>query len=377
MLAKPVLRHINAAMRGDDTNQSSLFSFVGLEERVPADHPLRPIKAIFDRALRELSPQFDQLYAGRGRPSIPPEHLLRAQLLQVLFTVRSERQLMEQVSYNLLFRWFIGLGMDEKVWHPTTFTQNRDRLLQQDVAKMLFDQVLTQAKEKGLLSAEHFTVDGSFIEAWASQKSFKPKDEPQDRDPNQSGGRNPTVDFKGQTRSNDTHASITDPDARLRRKGGEGAKLVHHGHILTENRNGMVVATLLNIAEGNSEPVAALSMLTQIGIHSGTVGADKGYDQTQFVDGVRRLGLTPHVAQNTSKRSSCIDGRTTSHPGYAISQRLRKKVEEVFGWLKTVGPMRKAKYRGTAKVGWMFTFACAAYNMVRMRNLARSAQALA
>jgi transposase len=364
-------------MRGSDQPQSSLFSFIDLENRVPLNHPLRPIKAMCDRALADLNGLFDRLYSAHGRPSIPPEHLLRALLIQILFTVRSERQLMEQMNYNLLYRWFVGLGVDESVWHPTTFTQNRDRLLEHDVAKLFFSRILEQAKEQGLLSADHFTVDGTFIEAWASQKSFKPKDEPKDRDPNQSGGRNPSVDFKGKKRANDTHASVTDPDARLMRKGGDGAKLVHHGHIVTENRHGMVVATLLTIAGGKAEALAAMQMLQELGLSSGTVGADKGYDQSEFVNGVRALGLTPHVAQNTSNRASKIDQRTTSHPGYAISQRRRKIVEEVFGWMKVTGLMRKTRHRGTDLVGWMFTFTCAAFNLVRMRTLAAPPGALA
>ncbi len=356
-------------MRGDNHPQSSLFSFVGLEERVPATHPLRTIKAMCDLALLNMSPLFDKLYSKQGRPSIPPEHLLRALLLQVLYTIRSERQLMEQLHYNLLYRWFVGLGVDEQVWHPTTFTQNRDRLLKHDVANAFFAEVLKQAKERGLLSEDHFTVDGTYLEAWASQKSFKPKDDPKDQDPNQSSGRNPLVDFKGQKRTNETHGSITDPDARMMRKGGDGAKLVHHGHVTTENRHGFVVATLVSIASGKSETAAALEMITQLGLTSGTVGADKGYDQAEFIASLRAMGVTPHVAQNTSRRSSGIDGRTTTHPGYTVSQRRRKMVEEVFGWVKVVGGLRKVRHRGTELVEWIFTFACAAFNLARMRTL--------
>ncbi len=357
-------------MRGPDLPQTSLFSFVDLEVRVPADHPLRPVRLMCDRALASMDRLFTRMYADHGRPSIAPEHLLRAQLLQVLYTVRSERMLMEQLDYNLLFRWFVGLGVDDQVWHPTTFTHNRDRLLEHEVAKRFFAEVLAQAREGKLLSDEHFTVDGTFIEAWASQKSFKPKDGSGGDDANQSGGRNQSVDFHGHKRSNVTHASITDPDARLRRKGGDGAKLVHNGHLVTENRNGLVTAAGVTRAEGNAEAEAALDLLGRKKRDRGTVGGDKGYDQSAFVDGVRKRGLTPHVAQNDSgSRSSRIDGRTTRHAGYAISQRRRKMIEEVFGWMKTVGLMRKARHRGTALVGWMFEFTAAAYNLVRMRRL--------
>jgi transposase len=367
-------------MRGHDVPQTSLFSFVDLERRVPADHPLRPVRLMCDRALASMDRLFSRMYADQGRPSIPPEHLLRAQLLQVLYTVRSERLLMEQLDYNLLFRWFVGLGVDDVVWHPTTFTQNRDRLLEHEVAKRFFAEVLMQAREAKLLSSEHFTVDGTFLEAWASQKSFKPKDGSGGDDVNQGGGRNASADFRGEKRSNDTHASLTDADARLRRKGGDGAKLVYSGNVVTENRNGLVVAAGVTTAEGNFETAAALDLLGRKKRAGGTVGADKGYDQAEFTDGLRGRGLTPHVSQNESgHRSSTIDGRTTRHRGYAISQRRRKMVEEVFGWMKTVGLMRKLRHRGTRMVGWMFEFAAAAYNLVRLRRLipAAGAQAVA
>ncbi len=355
-------------MRGNDGKQNELFSYVSLEARVPRDHPLRKMREMVDEALEGLGPDFEQMYSQMGRPSIPPERLLRALLLQVLYSVRSERMLMEQLDYNLLFRWFVGLGVDDEVWHPTTFTQNRERLLEQEISRRFFEQILKQAKKKQLLSSEHFTVDGTFIEAWASQKSFKRKDEKDPPAPG-AGGKNETADFKGEKRSNDTHASTTDPDARLMRKGGDGAKLVHHGHVLTENRNGLVVATEVTIATGNIEAEIAPKLFERRGVQGpGTVGGDKGYDQRKFVESAREAGLTPHVAQKIETHTS-IDGRTTRHKGYAVSQRRRKRVEEVFGWMKTVGVLRKARHRGTRLVGWMFEFAAAAYNLVRMRNL--------
>jgi len=357
-------------MRGEDERQSSMFSFVGMEDRIPADHPLRRILAMANRALEDIGPRLDRMYAKSGRPSIAPEKLLRALLVQMLYSVRSERLLVEQIRYNLLFRWFIGLGIDDDVWHATTFTQNRDRLLGSEIAHHFFVAVMQQAKEAKLLSDEHFTVDGTFLEAWASQKSFKPKDGSGGDDVNQGGGRNASADFRGEKRSNDTHASLTDPDARLRRKGGDGAKLVYSGNLVTENRNGLVVAAGVTKAEGNFETAAALKLLGRKTRCRGTVGADKGYDQAEFTDGLRKRGMTPHVAQNDSgHRSSTVDGRTTRHPGYATSQRRRKMIEEVFGWMKTVGLMRKLRHRGTRLVGWMFEFAAAAYNLVRLRKL--------
>lgn len=357
-------------MRGNDDNQPSMFSFVNMEDRIPSDHPLRRMLSLVNAALDAIRPRLDRMYAKTGRPSIAPEKLLRALLIQLLYSVRSERLLVEQIRYNLLFRWFIGLGMDDAVWHATTFTQNRDRLLDSDIAHHFFASVVNQAKDAGLMSDEHFTVDGTFLEAWASQKSFKPKDGSGGDDTNESGGRNPTVDFRGQKRSNDTHGSITDPDARLRRKGGDGAKLVYSGNLVTENRHGLVVAAQATVAAGNFEVAAALDLLGKKKRSRGSVGADKGYDQAEFTEGLRKRGLCPHVAQNDSgNRSSTIDGRTTRHPGYAISQRRRKMVEEVFGWMKTVGLMRKLRHRGTTLVDWIFEFTAAAYNLVRMRNL--------
>lgn len=355
-------------MRGNDGKQDELFSYVSLEARVPRNHPLRKMREMVDEALEGLGPDFEQMYSQMGRPSIPPERLLRALLLQVLYSVRSERMLMEQLDYNLLFRWFVGLGVDDEIWHPTTFTQNRERLLEQEISRKFFEQILKQAKKKQLLSSEHFTVDGTFIEAWASQKSFRRKDD-QDPPAPGAGGKNETADFQGEKRSNDTHASTTDPDARLMRKGGDGAKLVHHGHVLTENRNGLVVATEVTIATGNAEAEVAPKLFERRGAQGpGTVGGDKGYDQRKFIESARESGLTPHVAQKVPTHTT-IDGRTTRHKGYAVSQRRRKRVEEVFGWMKTVGVLRKARHRGTRLVGWMFEFAAAAYNLVRMRNL--------
>jgi transposase len=356
-------------MRGEDQKQSAMFSYVSLEQRVPENHPLRQLQSMVNQALAELSPRFEELYSRVGRPSIAPEKLLRALLLQVLYTIRSERMLMEQLDYNLLFRWFVGLGMDDPVWVPTVFTKNRDRLLEGEVAEAFFALVLEQARQKRLLSSEHFTVDGTLIEAWAGQKSFRPRDAGPTEPPDDPG--NPTVNFHGEKRSNETHQSTTDPQARLYRKGSsQEAKLAYLGHVLMENRNGLVVDTRVTEAHGRAEREAALDMLeSSSGPHRRTVGADKGYDTRDFVARARRLAVTPHVAQNTSGRRSAIDSRTTHHSGYSVSQKVRKRVEEVFGWLKTVGLMRKTRHKGVDRVGWMFTFAAAVYNLVRMRNL--------
>ncbi len=356
-------------MRGQDAQQAQMFSYVSLEERIPSDHPLRGIRAMADRALAALSPLFSRLYAPTGRESIPPERLLRALLLQVLYTIRSERQLMEQMHYNLLYRWFVGLNMDDGVWDVTVFTKNRDRLLEGEVAQAFFEQVLAQARAATLLSDEHFTVDGTLIEAWAGHKSFKRKDEPPT--PPKDGTRNPTVNFKKEKRSNKTHQSTTDPEARLFKKSeGAGAQLCYMGHVLMENRNGLVIDAKLTQANGTAERDACLNMLEDLGGNRRiTLGGDKNYDVHDFVEILRSLKVTPHVAQNDTNRKSAIDGRTTRHPGYGVSIRKRKRVEEIFGWLKTVGMMRKTRHRGTEKVGWMFTFSLAAYNLVRMRNL--------
>jgi transposase len=348
-----------------------MFSYVSLEERVPKDHPLRRMRVMVDTALAELSAEFEALYSKVGRPSIPPEKLLRALLLQVLFTIRSERMLMEQLDYNLLYRWFVGLGMDDPVWVPTVFTKNRDRLLEGEIAAAFFDRVLAQARKHHLLSAEHFTVDGTLIEAWASQKSFRPKEAPPPEAGPPDDPGNPTVNFHGEKRSNATHQSTTDPQARLYRKSqGHEARLAYLGRALMENRNGLVVDTRVTLATGRAEREAAVEMFEEIpGSQRVTVAADKGYDTKDFVASARGLGVTPHVAQNTSGRASAVDARTTRHPGYASSQRARKRVEEIFGWMKTVGLMRKTRHKGVDRVGWTFTLTAAAYNLVRMRNL--------
>jgi transposase len=361
-------------MRGDDPQQAVMFSYLSPEERVPKDHPLRSMRALVDGVLKELSRQFDALYSHTGRPSIAPEKLLRALLLQVLYTIRSERLLMEQLAYNLLFRWFVGLNMDDAVWDPTVFSKNRERLLAGEVAQAFFDQVLAQARKRELLSDDHFTVDGTLIEAWAGQKSFKRKAAEAPSPPPDDPG-NPSIDFRGERRTNATHASTTDPEARLYKKAkGQEAKLAYLGHVLMENRHGLVVNTRVTQATGTAEREAAVAMAEAIpGQQRVTLGADKNYDTRDCVRELRELRVTPHVAQNTSGRSSAIDGRTTRHPGYAVSQRKRKCVEEIFGWLKTVGLLRKVRHRGIARVGWMFTFAAAVYNVVRMRTLAAAA----
>jgi transposase len=358
-------------MRGQDTQHSNLFSYLSPEQRVPADHPLRRIRPMVDTALKSLSATFDEMYSQVGRPSIAPEKLLKALLLQILYTIRSERLLMEQLSYNLLFRWFVGLNVDESVWVPTVYSKNRERLLEADIAGKFFAQVLEQARVADLLSDEHFSVDGTLIEAWASHKSFQRKDgtgqKPSDDDPG-----NPTVDFHGESRSNDTHESRTDPESRLARKsGGHEARMAYCGNVIIENRNGLVVDTELLQCNGTAERDAAMLMAERLeGAERVTIAADKGYDTKDFVQEMRGMKVTPHVSQN-HKRSggSAIDGRTTRHSGYQISQRKRKRIEEVFGWMKTVGMLRKTRHRGVFKVGWVFTFAAAAYNLVRMRNL--------
>jgi transposase len=355
-------------MRGTDQDQSTMFSYVSPEARIPADHPLRATRELTNRALDRLDRKFRKLYSRTGRPSVPPEQLLRALLIQVLYSIRSERMLMEQLEYNLLFRWFVGLEMDDRVWDVTVFTKNRNRLLQGEIAESFFQAVLEQAREAGLLSDEHFTVDGTLIEAWAGHKSFRPKDE----DGGGSGGARPSGrDFHGERRKNDTHASTTDPEARLFRKGrGKEAKLCFMGHVITENRNGLVVATETTLATGTAEREASVKMMKRVKrSRRSTLGGDKNYDTQEQVDALRALGVTPHVAQNNRHRRSAIDDRTTTHTGYEISQRKRKCVEQVFGWGKMVGPIRKVKHRGRRRVGWMFTFTQAAYNLVRMRPL--------
>lgn len=356
-------------MRGSDEHSGSLFSYVDLESRVPKDHPLRVIRDIANGALSELSGDFAALYAPLGRPSIPPEKLLRATLLQAFYSIRSERQLVERIDTDLLFRWFVGLGIEDPVWDATTFTKNRDRLLDGEVASKFLAAVLTHDKVKGLLSSEHFSVDGTLLEAWASPKSFRPKDGSGDPP---GPGRNAARDFHGERRRNDTHTSITDPDARLFRKGsGKEARLCFIGHALMENRNGLIVDAVTTRASGHAERLAAIALIAPRADRPNpiTLGADKAYDTSDFVMECREHTVTPHVAQNTKGRRSAIDRRTTRHPGYDISQRVRKRIEEAFGWAKTVAGLRKMRHRGLPKVGWQFTLAMAAYNLVRLPKL--------
>src|SRR6266542_5893130 len=333
-------------MRGKDEQQLDVFSYVSPEQRIPQDHPLRQLRVMADDALRDLKARFSRLYAKTGRPSTAPEKLLRALLLQVLYSVRSERMLMEQLDYSLLFRWFVGLNMDDPIWDVTVFTKNRDRLLKADVAKQFFQSVVAEARALDLTSDEHFTVDGTLLEACASLKSFKKVESEPSAPPDDPG--NPTVDFHGEKRSNETHASTTDPDAMLARKGaGKEAKLSMSGHVLMENRNGLAVDVETLPATGKAEPAAAMKMIEAIpGDHRVTVGADKAYDTQEFVEEAGNLTGTAQVAQNNKRRKSAIDARTTRHAGYAVSQQKRKRVEEIFGWLKTVGGMRKLRHRG-------------------------------
>ena len=379
-------------MRGQDGQTGSMFSYVDLEERVPSGHPLRKIREFVNAALATLDAAFAELYCAGGRPSIAPERLLRAALIQILFSIRSERQLMEQMQYNLLFRWFVGLGIDDPVWVPTVFTKNRDRLLNTDIARQFLAAILAHKDVAPLLSDEHFSVDGTLIKAWASMKSFQPKAGAEGSEPPGAGssgsgeasaeaqaceaaapadkGRNAEVDFHGQKRSNETHGSVTDPDARLYRKGeGKEAKLCYMGHALMENRSGLVVEASLSRADGHAERNAALSMIEPRADRAVriTLGADKGYDAEDFVNELRSMNVTPHVAAKS--KGSAIDGRTTRHAGYAISQRIRKRIEEPFGWSKTVGLAAKTMLRGLERVGGQFIFNLAAYNLVRLPKL--------
>jgi transposase len=355
-------------MRGADIHQDTLFSTVIPEERVPKDHPLRPIREMVNAALKELDTDFNALYSAMGRDSIPPEKLLRAQLLMAFYTIRSERQLMEQIDYNLLFRWFVGFSMDDKVWNHSVFSKNRDRLLEGEVSHRFFAQVLAQAEAADLLSKEHFSVDGTLIEALAAHKSYRPKDED---GPSGGGGRNPTVDFRGEERSRDTHESKTDPDAYLFRKSkGSESKLAYMGHLLMENRHGLVVGARVTQATGTAEREAAADLVDALGGSQRiTLGADKNYDTRGFVEELRGMTVTPHVARNDTNRSSAIDGRTTCHPGYATSQTIRKRIEECFGWAKTIGGLRKSRFIGRDKLDFQFVMTFAAYNLIRMRNL--------
>jgi len=357
-------------MRGSDHRQDGLFSYVSLEARVPQAHPLRPVRTMVDQALRSMSRDFAKLYASAGRPSIAPERLLRALLLQVFYSLRSERLLMESLDYNLLFHWFVGLSADEPVWERSTFSKNRDRLLAGDVARCFFEHVLAQASAAGLTSDEHFSVDGTLIEAWASHKSYRRKDGTDDDKPD-GMGRNAGRNFHGESRSNDTHASTTDPEARMTRKGNSTpARLCFAGHALMENRHGLVVDAMLTEATGTAEREAVLAMVGRQPARRITLGADKAYDVRDFVEHARALGDTPHVAQNLTRRGgSAIDDRTTRHKGYGVSQLIRKRIEEVFGWAKTVGPMRKTKLRGIARVGFQMLLTMAGFNLIRMRAL--------
>ena len=359
-------------MRGRQDPQVTLLAFIDLETRVPSDHPLRVIKKLADQALKALSPDLDRMYANVGRPSIPPERLLKSSLLIALYSVRSERAFCEQLDYNLLFRWFLGMNLIEPSFDATTFTKNRERLLKHGVGQALFDEVVLEADRQGLLSDEHFTVDGTLIEAAASLKSFKPRDGDPPRTTDADPG-NPSVDFHGERRSNATHQSTTDPEARLLRKGkGKEARLVFMAHALMENRHGMLVDFQTTQATGTAERDIVPGLLDQArerGFHPRTLGGDKGYDTRDCVADLRRRGVTPHVAQNTRGRSSAIDGRTTRHPGYAVSQRIRKRVEEVFGWMKTVGGFRRTRYRGLDRTGLVGHLVATAYNLVRMAKL--------
>jgi transposase len=347
-----------------------MWTTVSTEELVPDDHPLRPMRFIVNEALTALSPRFSRIYSRFGRPSIAPEKLLRAMLLQVFYSIRSERMLIEQLRYNMLFRWFVGLSIDDPVWDATTFTKNRERFLDGDIAKEFFGAVLDQARRAGYISDEHFTVDGTLIEAWASHKSFRPID---DHEPPSGGGKNPNVDFSGTKRSNATHRSTTDPDARLCRKSfSTTSQMAYSGNVLMENRNGLAVDSWVAIASGTAERDAALHMVDVVGLRRGTLGADKGYDAQSFVDGLRERGITPHIAQNNGHRRSSIDGRTTRHPGYAMSQQKRKRVEETFGWSKVTGGVRKVKVRGLARVDAVFRLTLAAFNVIRIVNLSRA-----
>jgi transposase len=395
-------------MRGSDLRSGALFSYVDLEKRVPEKHPLRKIRQLVNDVLRDLDGEFARLYAVDGRPSIPPERLLRASLLQAFYTIRSERQLMEQLDYNLLYRWFVGLGIDDPVWVPTVFTKNRDRLLEADVAKQFLSRLLAHQEVSPLLSDDHFCVDGTQLQAWASIKSFVPREtaatlddgpelpphagsdaEPMaqseatapageqaadeaEPDEQQRRDRNAEVDFHGQKRSNATYVSTTDPEARLYRKGqGKEAKLSYLGHTLMENRNGLIVEASVTAVSGYAEREAAIAMIEshRSGRWRLTLGADKGYDAAEFVKDLRAMNVTPHIAQNDTRRRSAIDGRTTRHPGYAVSQQKRKRIEEPFGWGKTIGGLVRPMLRGAARLGFKFTLTMAAYNLIRLPRL--------
>jgi transposase len=363
-------------MRGPEAHQAAMLLAVVADDLVPQDHPIRAIRRIVDRALRELSPLFDQMYAPDGRPSIPPEHLLKSLVLIALYSIRSERQFCERLQYDLLFKWFLDLNIADPAFNPSTFSKNRERLLEHDAVRRFFVAVREEARRRQLLSSDHFTVDGTLLEAWASLKSFKPKarPDPGDGDPPAPSGRNPEVDFHGEKRSNATHQSTTDPEARLAKKGkGKEAKLCLMGHVLMENRSGMVVDIETTQATGTAEVEAGVRLLDAVGGDRRlTIGGDKNYDQRPFVDACRAMNVTPHVAQ---KQHSAVDGRTTRHPGYQVSHTIRKRVEEIFGWQKTVGGLRKLRFRGVKRAGLWVTLAATVFNLVRMVNLERQAAA--
>ena len=356
-------------MRGEDSKTEAMFYYLSPEKMVPQDHPLRPIRKMVDQALTELSPEFDKMYSRIGRPSVPPEKLLKGLLLQTLFSIRSVRQLMDQIGYNVLYKWFLGLAMDDKVWDHSTFSQNQDRLIETDIARKFIERIQAQAEKAELISKEHFSVDGTLIEAWASIKSFRQKSE---TPPPPKETRNDDVDFRGTKLKNETHESKTDPDCRIYKKSaGSAAKLCYMGHLLMENRNGLIVVPSVTHATGTAEREAAEEMVAEVaGRRRVTLGGDKNYDTHDLVLAMRNLKVTPHVAANTERKGgSAVDSRTTRHSGYAVSQKFRKRIEEAFGWMKTVGNLRKIKYRGIPKVSWHFIFTAAAYNLVRMRNL--------
>lgn len=355
-------------MRGETTRQSAMLLGVTTDDLVPGNHPIRRIRAIVESVLTELSPQFEAMYSKQGRPSIPPEHLLKATLLMALYSIRSERQFCERLQYDLLFKWFLDLNIGDCAFHATSFTQNRERLLGQDIATAFLGEVVREARRRRLVSEDHFTVDGTLLESWASLKSYRPRD---DQEPPAGGGRNPDVDFRGQKRSRDTHLSTTDPEALLYKKGGQAAKLYFIGHALMENRYGLVTDILLTAATGTAECEAALVLLDRrpSARKRVTLGGDRGYDNKAFIEACRERAVTPHVAQNVSRRKSAIDGRTTQHPGYAQSLRKRKRVEEIFGWTKTIAGGRKLRYIGIRKNQMWATFTAAAYNLVRMANI--------
>lgn len=360
-------------MRGADITQEALFSTIKLDDFVPAAHPLRRIRTLVDAALRRMSGLFNTIYADGGRSSIAPEKLLRAQLVQLFYSVRSERLLMEQLHYNLLYRWFVGLAIDDAVWDHSVFSKNRDRLNGESVAAEFLAEVVRLAEREGLMSDDHFSVDGTLLQAWASHKSFRPKDGPPDA--GGSGPRNAQADFKGQQRRNDTHASTSDPDARLYRKGNTGAQMSYMGHALMEHRSGLVRAACVSHADGHGERRSALALMDRLPERRGrTLAADKGYDAADFVAGCRERGITPHVAQNTSGRRSAIDGRTTRHPGYALSIRTRAWLETHFGWVKSVAQVRQVKQRGLARVEALFQLAMAASNLTRLPRLLATAE---